>query len=502
MKPCRSLIVAAFLAALSSLSAEPDVRILEVTARLADHGEPWKVATERIAVPAVFFGERYAAAFVGTGLPGSGYLRSKDGYSRETVELVDIDSELHIAVYRLPESKSSADKRNPVVPRKFDSNDLPPLKFTLTDVPAKTALRAVGGQEPYTVFYEGVDAVASPAGNAPIPAVRFSAFQASVQKGQFLILGDRVIGIILSYDSRAGKGYALPASLFDQYLSGVDMDSPALVLEPMGGNSAHQSRTIVRSSGFSGRVAVERPFLQYSGAVADRAAYLVEQTVFFRTEERELLSGDLILSAGSRPIGSRGTLPNEEMGDLPIELAICLEGGRFTADDQVPLEIVRNAEKRRVRLPIRSAAQLTGVVPARFLRPAYLIEGGLVFLELSLAYPGLSSEDRLSFVRDRYREGDNTAEERLVILDRVLPIAENAGYRPGKGILTSVNGIGIRSLKHAHTIIREARRKGEDVVFTLDGNVVLAFSSRSLAQSDDQVRKTYGIPFLSANSLE
>jgi hypothetical protein len=497
-----SIPVMLFAVCLSSLGAEPDVRILEVTARLADHGEPWKVKTERIAVPAVFFGERYAAAFVGTGLPGSGYLRSRDGYSRETVELVDIDSELHIAVYRLPEAKPSSDKRNPSVPRKFDSNDLPPLKFTLTDVPAKTALRAVGGQEPYTVFYEGVDAVQSPAGNAPIPAIRFSAFQANVQKGQFLTLADRIIGIILSYDRRAGKGYALPASLFDQYLAGVDMDSPALVLEPMGGNSSRQARTIVRSSGFSGRVAVERPFLQYSGSVADRAAYLVEHTLFMRTEERELLSGDLVLSAGSRAIGSRGTLPNDEMGELPIELAICLEGGRFTSDDQVPLEIIRNAEKRRIRLPIRSAGQLTATVPARFLRPAYLIEGGLVFLELSQAYPGLEKEERLSFVHDRYREGDNTADERLVILDRILPIAENQGYRPSKGVLTSVNGIGIRSLKHAHSIVREARRKGEDVVFTLDGNVVLAFSSRSLAQSDDQVRKTYGIPFLSANSLE
>lgn len=498
----RVFLLTLFCSFSSLIAAEPDIRILEVTSRVANHGEPWKVQTERISVPAVFFGERYAAAFVGTGLPGSGYLRTKNGYSRETVELVDIDSELHIAVYRLPEGRPSSDKRNPVIPRKFDSNDLPPLKFTLTDVPAKTAMRAVGGQEPYTVFYEGVDAVPSPAGNAPIPAVRFSAFQANVEKGQFLILGDRVLGIIISYDKRAGRGYALPASLFDQYLTNVDMDSPALVLEPMGGSSSAQTRTIVRSSGFNGHVAVERPFLQYSGIVADRAAYLVEQTIFFRTEERELLSGDLILSAGSRPIGSRGTLPNEEMGELPIELAVCLEGGRFTSDDHVPLEIVRGAEKRKIRLPVRPAGDATGMIPARFLRPAYLIEGGLVFLELSLAYPGLEREERLSFLRDRYREGDNTAGERLVILDRLLPVPENQGYKPGKGVLTSVNGIGVRSLKHAHSIIREARRKGEDVVFTLDGNVVLAFSSRSLAQSDDQVRKTYGIPFLSANSLE
>lgn len=494
--------LSAFLTASALQAADPDMRILEFTARTADHGSPWLVKTERVSVPAVFFGERYAVAFTGSGLPGSGYLRSKNGYSRETVELVDMDSELQIAVYRFPDSKTSADRRNPVVPRRFDSNDLPPLKFTLTDVPAKTALRAVGGTEPYTVFYEGVDSILSPAGNAPIPAIRFSAFQANVQKGQFLVLGERITGIIVSYNREAGRGYAIPASLLDQYLASVNMDAPVLILEPVGGSTSALNRTIVRSAGFTGRVSVERPFLQYSGVIADRAAYLVEQTVFMRTEERELLSGDLILQAGQTAIGSRGTLPNEELGDLPIELAVCLEGGRFTTDDFAQLEIVRNAEKRKVRIPIRPAGQAVVVVPLRFQRPAYLIEGGLVFVELSAAYPGLSGDERLSFVRDRYREGDNTAGERLVVLDRILPLAENQGYRGARGILTSVNGIGIRSLQHAHAIIREARRKGEDVVFTLDGNVVLVFSSRSLAQSDDQVRKTYGIPFLSANSVE
>jgi hypothetical protein len=113
-----------------------------------------------------------------------------------------------------------------------------------------------------------------------------------------------------------------------------------------------------------------------------------------------------------------------------------------------------------------------------------------------------SDKDLQAYLRSRYWAGDNMIGERIIFVDRVLPVKQNEGQRPQRAVLTSVNGIGVRNLLHAHSIIREARRKGEDVVFTFDGNEIAVFSAAALAQADEQVRNSYGIPFLYGESLE
>ncbi|MCE9598925.1 MAG: hypothetical protein K8S54_13245 [Spirochaetia bacterium] len=467
--------------------------------------QPWRKQNKSQSVLGVPFGGRYLITILPLGDGRSALVKPVNSTRREVASLIKLDSELRLAVLRIGDIKESSDPANPVLPQKLFTNDLPPLFLDLKALPLKTALRTSGpGGIGHTVFYEGTAASDSPAGNAQIPVIRFSGFQKNIGPGHVLIHDGAVVGLISGFDIATGMGTAIPSALIEQFLaaSGFDKNSPVKIeLQAVDPDIFGPDRegTIVRSAGFRGRAQSEPAFLRYAGLVSEHPAVAVTQTVFVRTQERSLVQNDLILAVPGNEISVKGSVIDEYYGELPLALAMVLKNGRFTTETSATLSILRDREKREVSQPILPASESMNVVPPRFRTPSYLIAGGLVLLELSgAALPAMVTPPaRLAFVRDRYLAGDNLSGERVVFVNEILPLDQNTGYSNGRRVLTAVNGIGIRNLNHAHGLVKDARRRGVDVVFTFEGNEIMVFSAERLAQADEMLRKKYSIPFLS-----
>lgn len=504
MKPIVILALALF--SVQSISArELDLFHVETAYQAANILQPWRKYNKNQPVLGVPFAGRYVITILPYGDGRSALVKPVGGTRRDVASLIKLDSELRLAILRVGDIKESNDPANPLIPQRFFGNDLPPLFLDLKALPLKSALRTNGpGQIGHTVFYEGTGASLSPAGNTEIPVIRFSGFQKNISPGHVLTHDGALVGLIASFDVATGIGTAIPAALIEQFLaaSGFDKNNVLRIEQPAAEPDIFgpdKEGTIVRTAGFRGRAQSEPSFLRYQGLISERPVIAVVQTVFVRTQERTLLQNDLILDVPGNDITARGSVNDEYYGDLPLSLAMVLKNGRFTTDSTVTISVLRDREKRDIRQPVLAASESMNVVPERFRTPSYLITGGLVLLELSAeALPKMGTPPaRLAFIRDRYLQSDNLSGERVVFVNEVLPLDQNAGYANGRRILTAVNGIGIRNLNHAHSLVKDARRRGSDVVFTFEGNEIMVFSAERLAQADEMLRKKYSIPFLS-----
>lgn len=491
----------------SALAAEPELIRVQTTFKSASALEPWGAAAEVQKAPGFVFNSSYALTFVEKGQARTAFAQIRNG--RFPMDVTRLDGELRLAVVKLVRPESNADKANPILTESLGSAGALPLVLNLAALPIKTPLRAAGDHPTHTVFYEGTGSARTPAGNAWMPTVRFSGFQKQIKPGDFLLNDGGIVGVIAGFDESTNTGYAIPAAIIEQFLSSQVFDTQrnSVALQNQAGPEPIPSRvppTIVRSSGLGGTTASEPAYLRYMGLVTERPAFLVTRTAVQRTEERAVMQGDVILSTpGGRP-SSDGKIKDDYYGDLPLPLAIVLKNGRFTDENAVSIQVLRDRVERMIRLPVRNASEDLSVVPEKLFHSSYLITGGLVLLELTGERVRAMDDatGRFRYLRSRYWAGDNMIGERIIFVDRVLPVKQNEGSRPQRAVLTSVNGIGVRNLLHAHSIIREARRKGEDVVFTFDGNEIAVFSAAALAQADEQVRNSYGIPFLYGESLE
>jgi S1-C subfamily serine protease len=212
-----------------------------------------------------------------------------------------------------------------------------------------------------------------------------------------------------------------------------------------------------------------------------------------------LLPGDVILAVDGRTIDDSGLYRSESFGMLHYESLLFLS---HQVGDTVAVRVLR--DKRRVELavrllPIDREAFLIPIASADEV-PEYVVFGGLVFQELTRGYlQGAwggdwwqSADARLLYLtqdRSLFPEPDR---RRIVVLNRVLPHAVNAGYQSESSlVLERLNGVAVRDLAHLSALLRAAGARY--AVFEFMGGDRLVLSFERAAAAEKEIQSAYGL---------
>lgn len=348
------------------------------------------------------------------------------------------------------------------------------------------------------------DHLAAPGLNRELPLLQFHDGGPGIAPGDTVYTAaGQIVGIVVRYSAKEESGLALPAALLQSYVGLVDRVKP----------EANRSLVITPGVQLSdpGGAAARR---HYGLADSDSGPRLVSRVAVTRLRANErLLRGDLILEWNGKRPDAAGRLTDSRYGSLPLAALAGLAAGRLQPPGTtVRLEVLRERERRRIQIQLRAGDATGAVVPADFPRPAYLIAGGLAFVELSEAYlaererDGATAAPRLDYLATTV--GVSGPERtRYVVLERVLPLPEpeNQALREDLRtdrplLLQSLNGTAVRNLRHLRALIRTALQDKRDLVFNLEEGHLIVLPGKdggaALQALNRAVRARHGIAFL------
>ncbi|MEQ9362926.1 MAG: hypothetical protein RIF32_01710 [Leptospirales bacterium] len=501
------------------------------------HSRPWHITdVERSLRPAVYLGGGSFLSFEPAMDRAVGGTLRFPGDLEISAHLVHSDPQLGLSLTRIDKQGDEADGwRAPPTTVFAESLDLRGRGAALHLV--GYGKNRAGGLRRHTVFLEGMrsGALAAVAGIAgrSLPLMQFSGWTPGIHPGDLLFVdrGGRpqLAGIVVRIHENDRLGFALPAPLLagyvklalarsaqqntsksnrpggpehDSFLPGVAqlsvISDPGFRAEPIGNRAARAYYGL--KPGSEGALLVSR-VMPYSNALRDRVQ-----------------AGDVIVGVNGESLGPGGTIVDGRYGPLDLQALLGFRNGRpLAAGASVRLDLIRKRERRSVRLELHPHRAEYVRVPEYFERPAYLIAGGLVLVELSERYlnekaSGAGAEDsslapRLKFLARARRLLDRPEKSRYVILDRILPVPFNAAYRRVAAdhplLLLSLNGVAVRDLAHLNQMMQEHLTAGRDLALGLeDGRLIVlpgADRGSALKQADADVRARHGIPFLQGN---
>jgi hypothetical protein len=153
---------------------------------------------------------------------------------------------------------------------------------------------------------------------------------------------------------------------------------------------------------------------------------------------------DVLLTIDGQPIENDGTIefrPGERtFFGYPMQLKLLSE--------TIGMELLRNGERRRVRIPLTRAIDSSRLVPNLHydIPPEYYLIGGLLFEPLTLDYLGEYAPP--AELLHLYLNGEPTeARRRVIVLTKVLADELNIGYHDFQdAVIQRVNGQNISTL--------------------------------------------------------
>lgn len=534
-----------FLWSAGSPAAAPDLdpvrQTLELrTARRAiPHSRPWQITNvERSLRPAVPLGDGVFLSFEPAMADAIGSTLRFPGDLEISAQLVHRDALLGLSLVRIDRQGDEARGWRPPPRVRFaDSLDLRARgqALQLVGYGSRSDRRGLRGQ---TVFLEGMRAGSLPvefsrAGRQAraLPLMQFSGGASGIHPGDLLFAkrGSRwsLAGIVVRFDAKERIGQALPAPLISGYIQlalkaatarekriAAGKNGPAASADDVSGPSS----SVISDPGFRTRPIASQSARAYYGLrPGEEGALLVTRVLPELHALRDRVRpGDVILGANGQKLGPGGTLLDARYGPLPLTALLGFRKGRpLPAPIEIRLDIARERERRTVSIQLQPQSLEYLRVPAYFERPAYLIAGGLVLVELSERYlnervPAQSdpaAAPRLRFLADPRRLPANRDQSRFVVLDRILPVLFNEAYRAtiaGRPLLLlSLNGVAVRSLSHLHGMMAEHLSAGRDLAFAFEGGRLLVLPGQdqgaALKAADATVRARHGIPYLQAN---
>lgn len=414
-----------------------------------------------------------------------------DSYAREKASPVLIDMETNLAIVSIRDQRFLSD----LVPFKFGKD---PVKGD-TIVAART-------DGLFRVYRESVKVldytITSDYGFTSLPVFVFSARE-NYQNGDVLLNDGRLTGIV-AFQGQQGKGVAVPVSRLaafrERAMAAIKKKEPYSGFVVQGVELENLVDPRLRQHlGLNGRG------LQSGGAYVG--------SVLADTPAASVLKpGDVLLALDGQAVDEKGFYRDPLLGLQRAELLLTRDArGRYRkSGDRIKLTILRNREQKEIELKLQTysgqAERIPWLLPDQ--SPPYLVETGLVFLELSVPYlQARYGQDwrqhalELAYVYDtqrHYRPGE--PKDRILILSEVLPDPANQGYQGfGGEIVESVNGKKVRDLNELIERFNNARQTPNAVIeirFTDGSRVYLDPAAR---EDNERIRRTYRIPALYRN---
>ncbi len=324
--------------------------------------------------------------------------------------------------------------------------------------------------------------------SAPYPVLLYTLITDIAVNGQSAIVATdsgRLAGIVLKYSGSRRTAEVLPSFVIARFLADAQQ-------EPYRGFAM---------AGFQWRPLVDPVRRAYLGASETSDGILILACLAGSGAEKSLEPNDILLEWDGHRIDNLGYYTDPDLGRISLPHLIKF---RRTPGVRVPLRVIRDGEELELVLRLSRPRAADALVPENTLREQapYLIEGGLVLLELSGHFLRSRGSDwtrnvdpRLAHIYLARATSPEAPGDRVVILAGVLPDRINQDYGMFRQeIVTSINGQPIRNMRDIYRVIGEG---GNVERVGLQGiGIELVLDTAALAEANQRISRLYRIPSL------
>jgi len=299
----------------------------------------------------------------------------------------------------------------------------------------------------------------------------------------------KLVGLLLSYDSKDQTSQILPAPIISQFLA--DLDDGQYDGFPNLGLSYAQT--------------IDDQLRKFAGIDKMDGGVFVRSVVEGSSAgQAGLKEGDIIMSIDGHAIDSRGFYDDKDYGKLSFSHLV---RGSASVGDKVKLSIVRDTKPQELELTLmRRAPDDFLIDPYMYDRgPRFMIFGGMIFQDLTLPYLqawGGEWKTRAPFklvhAQAHPSQYEEDGRDKLVFLSTVLRTPSTLGYESlGSLIVTKVNDKPIGNIgdlaKALETPLKDGIHKIEFTdypkVLYLDDRVARMVNAELLQRGISQIQR-------------
>lgn len=253
-----------------------------------------------------------------------------------------------------------------------------------------------------------------------------------------VVKGNKLAGLLLSYDSKNQVTTILPAPIIEHFLKDVEDG---------------------KYEGFPGlgmefQTTQDEQFREYLGLKPNEPGVLITTVLKGASAERAgMQKNDILVSINGFSIDARGDYKDPQYGPLG---AGHLVRGRAYVGEKVEIKVLRDGKEVTLTGDLtRKKPEDHLVLPYLFDKgPRYVLMGGLLFQELSRPYLDAFGEDqrsgailRLAYMASHPEDQEKSGRKKIVFLSLVLPTPSAQGYdKLGGQVVNKVNGKTINDL--------------------------------------------------------
>lgn len=264
-----------------------------------------------------------------------------------------------------------------------------------------------------------------------------------------VVKGDKLAGLLLSYDSKNQVTTILPAPIIEHFLKDV----------------ADGSYEGFPGLGMEFQTTQDEQFREYLSLKPNEPGVLITTVVKGASADKAgMKKNDILLSINGFAIDARGDYKDPQYGALSAGHLI---RGRAYVGEKVEIRVLRDGKEVTLTGELaRKKPEDYLVLPYQFDKgPRYVLMGGLLFQELSRPYLDAFGEDqrggailRLAHIASHPQDYEDEGRKKLVFLSLVLPTPGAQGYdKLGGQVVNKVNGKTIHDLNDLDAAFKETK---------------------------------------------
>ncbi len=253
-----------------------------------------------------------------------------------------------------------------------------------------------------------------------------------------VVKNGKLAGLVLRYDSKNQSATVLPGPIMTHFL------------KDMADNKYQGFPNL----GVEFQTTIDPQFREYLGMKKEQQGVFVSNiSKGGSAESAGIEKGDIILEMNGHAVDDRGDYEDAQFGRISVSHIV---RGQSFVGEEFKVKVLREGKEQTL------SGKLTRKDPKDYLvwpylfdrGPNYLVQGGLIFQELSLPFVQSFGEDwessaplRLIFITKHTEEYEKQGKHKIVFLAGSLPTRTTQGYeRLGGHIVSSVNGKQINDL--------------------------------------------------------
>jgi S1-C subfamily serine protease len=268
----------------------------------------------------------------------------------------------------------------------------------------------------------------------------------------------KLVGLLLTYDSKNQITTILPAPIIEHFLKDVADGT----YEGFAGLGMEMQATL------------DEQYREFLGLKPDAPGVLISMVMKGGSAQKAgVQKGDILVAINGFSIDSRGNYKDPQFGALSSSHLV---RGRAYVGDKVEIKVIRDGKEVILKGELaRRKLDDFLVLPYLFDKgPRYVLMGGLLFQELSHPYLDAFGEDqrggailRLSRIATHPDKYEEEGRKKLIFLSLVLPTPSAQGYdKLGGQVVNKVNGRAIKDLDD----LAEAFKSPKDSVHVIELN--------------------------------